>query len=184
MNYFDIFTIVTTIGLAVVGFREGLVRGIIKLVGFFVLAAVMVLNADRIVAVGRALPLLPDTVWVTLAFIVPFILGLVALNYVAGAIHQVIQMTPAGFIDNGLGTLFGLVQAVLVTGLVAAAFSHAHEGSAIRTQYEESRTGPYVRGIVLGVIPFLDKGIHNLDLEPPTPLDVPHDENDRDNPPA
>ncbi len=181
MNYFDIFAIVTTIGLAVVGFREGLVCGIIKLAGFFALIAILVRWSDRIIAAGRALPVLPDDVAVILAFTVPFILGIVALNIVAGAIHRLIHMTPAGFIDNGLGTLFGIVEAVLVTGLAAAAFSLSPEGSTIHGQYEESRTGPYVRGIVLEVVPFLDRKIRDFDREVPRPPDIPDNEHERDN---
>ena len=48
-NLFDLFVVIVTLGLALMGFREGLVRGAVKLAGFIALVVLMAVFSRQIV---------------------------------------------------------------------------------------------------------------------------------------
>ena len=182
INFFDVFVMIAIVGLAFAGFREGLVRGAIKLAGFVLLVVCIAAGAPHIAAVARTLPVLPPAISVPLVFALMFVLGIAALHFIAAGLHKLVHMTPAGFLDNGFGAAFGILKALIVTGLLALALSLTPADSVFHDQYAGSATGPYVRRFITDSIPLVKRAAQALGRK--TPPEVPetprHDDERQD----
>jgi len=171
VNLFDVFVVVVTTGLAVLGFREGLVRGAIKLAGFLFVLLLLGMFAGEIVDFAGGFHRIPRQGAVPLAFVLLLVLGTVVVHVLAHFVHKLVHMTPVGFIDNGLGCAFGILKALLLCGLAALLLSFAPPGSFLRNEYESSRSAEFLAGMLLETIPFARKY---------APLDSPHEKRHHD----
>lgn len=154
-NVFDIVILVIVAGSAVGGFREGLVRGVIKLVGMVIVLIAMSVFAGTITSLAERLTLFPPEIMVPLTFILLFAIAMAALHFLAEFLHKLIHMTPAGFVDSGLGTAFGVLKALLLGGLLALLLSYAPRGGFLNRQYVESHTAGPLRSFLAETIPFV-----------------------------
>jgi len=157
VNLFDVFVVVVTIGLAVLGFREGLVRGAIKLAGFLFVLFLLGVFAGEIVGFAGGFHGIPRQAAVPLVFLLFLVLGTVLVHVLAHFVHKLVHMTPVGFIDNGLGCAFGILKALLLCGLAAFLLSFAPPGSFPRNEYESSRSAEFLAEMLLETIPFVRK---------------------------
>ena len=98
-NFFDILSIIITVGLAIVGFQEGLVRGIVRLMGFILLIVGVVLFATPLTNLALTIPHIPPRVSVPFVFLTTFVLGIVAFHLISIGIHALVHMTPLGWIS-------------------------------------------------------------------------------------
>jgi len=173
LNVFDLFVAVVTIGLAVIGFREGLVRGAIKFAGFIALVILLTASIGKILAITDKVTFLPQPVAVLVVIVVLLVLGMTVLHIIAKTLHELVHMTPAGFIDNGLGAAFGILKSLLLCGLLAIVLSLAPHGGFLRAQYEQSVSAEHLVGFMSETVPFIRDMIrpyyHRLAPEPVVP---------------
>jgi uncharacterized membrane protein required for colicin V production len=161
-NFFDLFAVIVTIGLGILGFREGIVKGAIKLVGFILLLVALSIWADDISTFARSFDVIPPQVAGLLAFVILLIGGSLALNLIASALAGLIAMTPAHFVDAGLGCAFGMIKALFLAGLVALALSCAQSGTFFGGQYRTSHLAPGLRQFASVAVPFLKSAATSL----------------------
>lgn len=178
-NFFDLFAVIVTIGIGILGFREGIVKGAIKLAGFILLIVALSMWADEITALARSFSGIPSKIAGPLAFVILLIGGSIALNLAASALAGLIAMTPAHFIDAGLGCAFGMIKALFLAGLVALALSCAQTDTFFGEQYATSHLAPGLQKFTSTAIPFLKSAAASLfeQLDPAAPGD-----NDREEP--
>ena len=159
VNFFDLFVVVATVGLAILGFREGLVRGAIKLAGFIAIVLIAAAFSHQIIDTAVLIPALPTEISVPLAFVIVLITGSLVVNLIAHLLHRIIHMTPVGFVDSGLGCAFGVVKAVLLNGLLALVISLSPPGNFLRSQYDSSLTAHHLANLISETVPFIKKSV-------------------------
>ena len=137
-NFFDILSIIITVGLTITGFREGFVRGIVRLVGFIILIVGLVVFAAPLTTLALTIPHIPPRVSIPLVFLTTFVLGIAAFHLISIGIHALVHLTPLGWIDAGLGATFGVIKSLLFCGFIATILSFAPRGGFFAGQYERS----------------------------------------------
>ncbi len=153
MNLFDILAVLLVVALGIAGFREGLIRGGFKLAGFLVSLLVLSLFAGRITRFALGLDGVPDWLAAPGAFIVVLVALNVLFAVIAEALHRAVHLTPLGVVDSGLGTLFGVLKAVFVAGILALVLSFLPENGFLSRQYATSRLAPRLIILIERTIP-------------------------------
>jgi len=162
LNYFDLFVIIVTLGFAVYGFREGLLRGAVKLAGFIAIIVFMVLFSDKIVNACFLIEILPTKISIPLIFIAIFVIASIAFYFLAEILHKLIKITPVRFIDSGLGCMFGILKALFLNGILAILLSFATPGTLLNYQYETSHTGKTLKSFMYITIPYMKSTIISM----------------------
>ena len=144
MTAFDV-AVVAMIALSVLfGFLRGIVRSLIGLAAW---VTGFVLAIGFAPAVATVLPAFPDAPLLpqALAFVLVFVLALVAGALVAWPLRSVIHKAGLGFVDRGLGGLFGMARGavlvlafVLVGGLTALPSRDWWQNSTLVSPFEEA----------------------------------------------
>jgi len=161
INYFDFFVIIATIGLAVYGLREGFLRGAVKLAGFIIVIVFISIFSEYIVKAALAVKILPPVIIIPLAFILIFLIGTIVFHTLAFFIHKLVHMTPAGFIDSGLGCAFGIIKAILLNGILATVLSLSPPDNFFYNQYKKSVSAQPLTNFLAKTIPVVKKsGVH------------------------
>ena len=158
-NLFDLFVVIVTLGLALMGFKEGLVRGAVKLAGFIALVVLMAVFSRQIVNTAEHIGFLPRNIAIPLAFILILIIGTCVFHIIAHVLHKLVHMTPAGFIDNGLGCALGIIKSLFLCGLAAIIISFAPPGGFLKNQYESSLTAKHLVTFISETIPLVKKAV-------------------------
>ena len=162
MNVFDILIVIIVIGLAVSGYREGLVRGAVKLAGFIITIVITAAISGRIVQLSRSIEFIPHEIAVPVLFVIFFIMGIIGFHLLAKILHDLIHMTPVGFVDSGLGCAFGILKALLVGAVLALALSFAPHDTFFDGQYRTSRTAQPLVRLLSESVPFVKRTIKTL----------------------
>ncbi len=157
LNGFDIFFAVVTIGFAILGFREGFVKSILNLIGFVAAVIVVLAFSQTIFAIAELIPVLPHALSAFILFITAVVACTVIVHIIASFVQKLVHMTPAAFIDNGLGCAFGIVKALVLGGIVAFVLSCAPQGSFVRLQYDNSVSAPHLVTFIAESIPFISR---------------------------
>lgn len=155
MNFFDILVLLILIGLAAAGYREGLIRGAIKLVGFIITIVVIAGMSGRIIQWSQNIEFIPPAIAVPIIFIMIFVTATICFHIIAKIIYEIIHMTPVGFVDSGLGCALGVLKSLLVCGLIALALSCAPPDTFFGHQYESSATSKPLMHLLSETIPFV-----------------------------
>ena len=153
INFFDILVVVLVVLHGIAGFREGLLRGVVKLAGFAAVAAGLFLFAGPISDAAENLPM-PSSVAIPLAFVVLLILGMVVCSLAAEMVGKMVHLTPLGFVDSGFGVAFGMLKALLVAGMLAFLLSCTPKDGFLHSQCASSRTAPGRARCVNAAVPF------------------------------
>ncbi|MFC1551795.1 CvpA family protein [Candidatus Latescibacterota bacterium] len=159
VNYFDILVLIIMLGLAVSGFFEGLIRGVIKLIGFIAVIVFLSLFSDIVIEMAVDLVNLPAQIAVPLVFFLFFATSAVVVYFIAEILHELIKLTPIRIIDSGLGSVFGLLKAFCITGILAMLLSFTSPGTFLNDQYVSSRSGVPLNDLFGTVVPFLKSEI-------------------------
>ncbi len=162
INYFDLFAAIVTIGLAVWGFKEGILRGIIKLAGFVIVLVLLAVFSSHIVETALAIEQLPGKLTVPLFFVMSFVLGTILFHYLAELGHKLATFSPLRFIDSSLGCIFGMVKAALLNGVLAFILSLTSPDSFLGNQYAESQTAKTFNSMLAAVIPLVKSTVEPL----------------------
>jgi uncharacterized membrane protein required for colicin V production len=166
--------------LGIAGFREGLVRGAVKLAGFIITVIALAVLAEPIGKLAGWVPFVPHKVAVILTFMAVFILGSVLFAILGNILRKVVHLTPLGMLDSGMGTLFGILKAVFLGGILALLFSLMPQNGFWKKQYESSLSGSPLTRLISRSIPVITAGGINLfkhfshEPSPPEPKKDPH----------
>jgi membrane protein required for colicin V production len=171
MSGFDIAVIVAIALSATLGFLRGIVRSLIGLVawlGGFVLAIGFTPSLAPLLPAFPDAPLLPQAI----AFVLVFVLAIVAGALVAWPLHRVIHKAGLGFVDRGLGGMFGLARgALLVLAFVLVAGLSALPA---RDWWQNSLLAPPFEAAALSLRPWLPpQWAERLDYRNRTPAPGP-----------
>jgi uncharacterized membrane protein required for colicin V production len=172
MNMFDLTVVFLVVLMGISGFREGLVRGVIKLAGFVILLVALAYFADPVTDFARSLPVFPDWITVPFVFIGAMIVGMVVFGLIGELASRVTRLTPLEFIDQGFGLVLGVLKALLVAGIIAFTLSFMPRWRVLYEQFATSRTGPELSMFAARVVPFVasaGKGIFDRFNPPPEP---------------
>ena len=152
MSGLDIAVVVAIALSTLLGFLRGIVRSLVGLaawVGGFVLAIGATPSLARLLPAFPDAPLVPQAI----AFVLVFVLAIVAGALVAWPLRSVIHMAGLGFVDRGLGGVFGLARgAVLVLAFVLVAGLSALPA---RDWWQNSLFAPPFEAAALSLRPWL-----------------------------
>lgn len=162
LNFLDLFVVIVTLGLAVSGFREGLLKGAVKLAGFIATIVFMILFSGNIVNACFFIEKIPPKISIPLIFIALFIIASIAFHFLAEILHKLIKVTPIRFIDSGLGCMFGILKALFLNGILAMLLSFASPGTLLHYQYKTSHTGKTLKSFLYVTIPFMKSTIISM----------------------
>lgn len=117
MTAFD-YAVVAIIGLSVLfSIMRGLVREVLALVAWvvaFVVARMWAVNGAHYVPSAVTDPALR----VVIAFVVLFLVALIAMGFLTRAVSALVRVSGLGFVDRGLGAMFGFARGVLIVTIV------------------------------------------------------------------
>jgi len=159
VNVFDVFVVLMAIGLGFIGFREGLVRGVINLAGFLALILALVFYSETITAAAKSITAIPPQAAIPLMFVFLLVLGTAATHIIALVIHKTVHMTPIGLLDTGLGAVLGLLKAVVFCALLATVLSFSPDGSWFRNQYDASASAAELVNLLNSTVPYIEKSL-------------------------
>ena len=159
INFFDMFVVIVTAGLAILGFREGLVRGAINLVGFILVVILLAANSDAVMTIAGRFDFLPEHIAGPIVFIVLLIISTIIVHIVAYVLHKIVHMTPMGFVDSGLGCAFGILKSLLLCGVVAILLSCASPGGFFRRQFDSSIMAGTLADLVAEAVPQVKQSV-------------------------
>ena len=162
MNYFDFFVIIVTLGLAVSGFLEGFIRGVVKLAGFIAVIVLMALFSGNIINLVVLTVKLPPKIAIPLVFIVIFTVAAIAVHFIAELLHRLIKFTPIRFIDSGLGSIFGILKALFINGILAMLLSFTSPNTFLNNQYRSSYTGEALNDLLYRTVPIMKSTIIHM----------------------
>ena len=183
VNYFDILVLIITLGLAVAGFFEGLIRGVIKLAGFIAVIVFMSLFSDTIIEIVIETVNLPPKIAIPLVFLLIFSCSSIAVYFVAEILHKIIKLTPVRIIDSGLGIAFGLLKAFCITGILAMLLSFTSPETFLNNQYNTSQTAGPLTGLFYRAVPIMKSAIIPIYRKyAPVPPEKEQKEEKNDNP--
>ncbi|MFC1537941.1 CvpA family protein [Candidatus Latescibacterota bacterium] len=158
-NYFDILVVIITLGLAVSGFFEGFVRGVIKLAGFIAVIVFLVLFSDTIIDIVIETVDFPPKFAIPLVFLIVFAVSSVSVYFIAEMLHKIIKLTPVRIIDSGLGSVFGLIKSFFICGILAMFLSFTTTETFLNNQYESSRTAEPLKNLFYRAVPIMKSAI-------------------------
>ncbi|HET7633141.1 MAG TPA: CvpA family protein [Burkholderiales bacterium] len=117
MTAFD-YAVVAIIGLSVLfSIMRGLVREVLALVAWvvaFVVARMWAVDGAHYVPSAVTDPALR----VVIAFVVLFLVALIAMGFLTRAVSALVRVSGLGFVDRGLGAMFGFARGVLIVTIV------------------------------------------------------------------
>jgi uncharacterized membrane protein required for colicin V production len=153
MNLFDLIVMILVILLGIAGFREGIIRGGVKLAGFLITIVILALFAGNITRFAMGLESVPSWLVIPALFFAVFFALSIFFAIIAEALHHTVHLTPLGALDNGLGTIFGVLKGIFVAGILALILSFLPGPGFLKHQYETSRTAPKLVFFISKTIP-------------------------------
>ena len=154
-NLFDLMVVILAAGMCIAGLRDGFLRQAIKLCGFIVTLVLLAVFSRLLVNFALSFEHLPRAVSVTLVFGGVFLALMLVFHIAAAIVANLAALTPARFIDAGLGGALGMLKGLVVCGFLAGILSGAPNGSFFREQYVDSTFARPLRGVVMATVPFL-----------------------------
>jgi uncharacterized membrane protein required for colicin V production len=158
MNILDIIIIVLILIFGIAGFKEGLVRGVIKLIGFVITIILIAVFADPLGKLADSIPFVPHKAAVILVFLSFFILGSIFFSIIGNIVKKAVHLTPLGFFDSILGITIGVIKALFLGGVLAVILSLMPADSFLNKQYTSSLSGAPLTRLISHTIPVITSG--------------------------
>lgn len=152
MTGFDLAIVGVVAISALIAFLRGIVRSLIGLAAWIAGFVAGIVFAPPIAALMPAFPEYPLLPYV-LAFVIIFLLAIVAGALIAWPLHAVIHKAGLGFVDRGLGFAFGIVRGALV--VLAFVLVGGLSPLAERGWWQNSLLAPPFEDAALSLKPFL-----------------------------
>ena len=153
MNLLDTILLVILLVSAAQGYREGLIRGTIRLFGFLlsVIIAVLLRDVSRD-ALVKLLGISDGTAYV-LGFIAVVSLTTTALFLVGALISRIISFTPVKWLDAAGGIVLGVLKGALSLSVLLVILSAVSPSPAVQNQIKNSLFCRPIQEILPVVIP-------------------------------
>lgn len=152
MTGFDLAIVGVVALSALIAFLRGIVRSLIGLVAWvagFVAGIVFARPVAALLPAFPDYPLLPYA----LAFVIIFLLAIVAGALIAWPLHAVIHKAGLGFVDRGLGFVFGIARGALV--VLAFVLVGGLSPLAERDWWQNSLLAPPFESVAMSLEPWL-----------------------------
>ena len=162
INFFDLLVLILAIWFTVSGFATGLLRGIIKLVGFILTLVLFSFAAVRVLDMTRDYGTLVPLISVLVLFLVCIIIGIIGSARIADLVYAIVHKTPVGFIDSGFGCALGLLKALLIGGIIALLLSMAPESTFLGRQYATAHTSRPLVGFISETMPIFRSAVSGM----------------------
>ena len=155
VNLFDLMVVIIAAGMCIFGLRDGFLRQAIKLCGFFITLVLLAVFSRPLTNVALSFEHLPLAVSIVLVFGSVFIILILLFHIAAAIVANLAALTPARFIDAGLGGAFGMLKGLIVCGFLAVILSGTPKLSFFQEQYANSQFARPLQGLVITAIPYL-----------------------------
>lgn len=158
MAYLIWLPVPVIVGFGVMGFRDGVVKRVLEIVG---LLATLVLTARF---ATEALPWmqehtgLPEGPALLITWAALFLVGFLLTKLLAGLLSKLIRLTLLGWIDRWGGALLGALIGVLFCSVVLVALNQITGDGKIQSAYEESTAG----GLLFHAAPSFYRSVQGL----------------------
>ncbi len=151
-------TVLLLAACAVWGWRSGVVRRLLELVG---LVAAILASARFAAAVAPwlgARTAMSETTALLTAYVLVFVAALILVRLVARAIAAIVHWTPLGWLDRLGGALCGVLIASLLLSVGLIAVSQAPGGASVRDTFMAHPVGQ----VIYQAAPMLYQGMREL----------------------
>jgi membrane protein required for colicin V production len=118
MNYLDIVIIIILILSALSGYRKGFIVGVASLAALILGIYVALFFSDVMVGLLADLFSIDSKYLPIFAFILTFVLVVVAVVYIGKAVEKLIDILLLGFLNKLAGAVFGVLKGALIMSLV------------------------------------------------------------------
>lgn len=153
MNLFDVIVLLLVVFLGFSGFREGLIRGGVKLAGFLLTILAVAMFSGEITRFAVGLDGMPRALAAPVMFFVVFAALSFLFTALAEILHRTIHFTPLGAVDSALGMAFGVLKALFAAGVLALILSFLPADGSLHRHYANSRVAPKLVSLVAKTIP-------------------------------
>jgi len=137
-----------TVGLiavcAVYGWRAGVVRRLVELVGLVAAILASARFASLVAPKLDEISAMDDTTALLASYVMVFIAALVAVRFLAKGIAAFIRWTPLGWLDKVGGAVCGALIGALLISVGLIAVSQAPRGAAVRDTFTEQPVGDLI----------------------------------------
>jgi membrane protein required for colicin V production len=150
----------------IVGLAKGLIRQVIELAGIIGSFFVAVLFAGWLAAVFQKHLSLPYSPSLVIAFLVIFIVGMIAFHFLAISLQKLIHMTFLGWVDRLCGAMLGLIIGMIISSLLVSAVLELPVSKDVRRAVERSSVSMFVRPVAPWLFDVVfSHGRHGIDYE-------------------
>ena len=151
MNYLDIVILVVAGGFAVRGLIRGVLMEVFTLVGLLIGYLVALRQMSVVTALLENWLNLKPPITGIIGFILIFGIIITAFRLIGGLLKKFMKWTFLGWLDRGLGALFGLFKGVLICSLVIMLIGMIPWPGAFEDNQESSLLYNPVRGVAPAV---------------------------------
>lgn len=139
----------------IVGLAKGLIRQVIELVGIIGSFMIAVLFAGWLAAILQEHLSVPYSPSLVVAFVVIFIVGMVAFHFVAVSLRKLIHMTFLGWVDRMCGGMLGLIIGMIISSLLVSVVLELPVSKDVRRAVERSEVSMFVRPVAPWLFDFV-----------------------------
>jgi uncharacterized membrane protein required for colicin V production len=148
IDFIDVGLLLVLVVGAIAGLVKGMIRQVVELVGLVASYFVAVLFAGWLATVLQERTALPYSPSLVISFAAIFIIGLIAVHFIALILHRIVHLTFLGWVDRMGGAAVGIIIGLIINSLiVTVGYEVTHPSGHLRQGFEQSRVAIFVRPI-------------------------------------
>ena len=128
----------------IMGFRDGVVKRVIEILGVFVTLILTARFAAQVNPWMMEQTNVPEGTALLVTWAALFFAGLLLSRLLATLISKMIRLTILGWVDKMGGALVGMALGVFVSSLVLLVISQMPGGNSIKSEYQETSFGQFI----------------------------------------
>ncbi len=128
----------------IMGFRDGVVKRVIEILGVFVTLILTARFAAQVNPWMMDQTNVPEGTALLVTWAALFFAGLLLSRLLATLISKMIRLTILGWVDKMGGALVGMALGVFVSSLVLLVISQMPGGNSIKSEYQETSFGQFI----------------------------------------
>lgn len=131
-------------GFAVAGYRTGVVRRLVEIVGLVATIVVASRLASSVTPALVARSSLDEEAVLWIAWLALIVVGIVITFAVARGLSRVVRLTVLGTLDRWGGAVCGGAIGLLLVSIVLVAVSQIPGGASVQTSFEQTAVGRFI----------------------------------------
>jgi uncharacterized membrane protein required for colicin V production len=139
-----LIALVVILFFGILGFRDGVVKRVIEIVGVFVTLVLTARFATVVSPWVAARTGAGESTSLLLTWAALFIAGLVLSRLLAGLVSKMVHLTVLGWVDRWGGAVMGMALGTLVVSVLLVAASSVPGGVKIQNAYDRSAVGRFI----------------------------------------